>query len=164
MKRIFDRQPPLAMLCAGVGTLLAPCSGRDPSGAGQPKVYESGIVWEEPKQVTPVSTAARRRTPSSVRRQEHGRWSGGDKWILEDGAGTAKSAVSTKAGVRRLQLHVEFASPKRSRARARAAATTASASWGPLRGAVSTRGTPHLSRRHVRRLLQTASAAGRCLA
>jgi Domain of Unknown Function (DUF1080) len=99
---------------AGVGTLLIIVFlARVPSGAGQQKVYESGIVWEEPKQVTPGTHGS---PPSDAIVLFDGKnmdaWNGGDKWILADGAGTARSAVSTKQPFGDCQLHVEFASPK----------------------------------------------------
>jgi hypothetical protein len=83
------------------------------SAAGQQKVYESGIVWEEPKQVTPGTNGS---PPSDAIVLFDGKdmsaWSGGEKWILADGAGTAKSNVSTRQAFGDCQLHVEFASPK----------------------------------------------------
>ena len=82
------------------------------SDAGQPKVYESGIVWEQPKQVTPGTDGS---PPSDAIVLFDGKnmdaWNGGEKWPIEDGATTAKSFVKTKKAFGDVQLHVEFASP-----------------------------------------------------
>jgi hypothetical protein len=81
--------------------------------AAQVKVYESGIVWQEPKQVTPGTNGS---PPSDALILFDGKsmdaWNGGDKWVLENGEGTAKSAVSTKQPFGDIQLHLEFAAPK----------------------------------------------------
>ncbi len=81
--------------------------------AAQQKVYESGIVWQQPKQVTPGADGG---PPSDAIVLFDGKsmdaWNNGDKWLLEDGAGTAKSVVSTKQPFGDVQLHLEFASPK----------------------------------------------------
>ncbi|HYT93669.1 MAG TPA: DUF1080 domain-containing protein [Gemmataceae bacterium] len=87
--------------------------GPSESDAGQPKVYESGIVWEKPKQVTPGTDGG---PPSDAivlfDGKNMGAWKGGEKWVIADGAATAKSAVSTKQAFGDCQLHLEFASPK----------------------------------------------------
>jgi hypothetical protein len=102
------------VVIGGIGVLLVIFFlGRSSSGAGQQKVYESGIVWEEPKQVTPGTNGS---PPSDAIILFDGKnmdaWNGGEKWVLADGAGTAKSVVSTKQPFGDCQLHVEFASPK----------------------------------------------------
>jgi len=75
--------------------------------------YESGIAWAEPKVVTPGTDNS---PPSDAIVLFDGKnmdaWTGGEKWILEEGAGTAKSAVSTKQAFGDVQLHLEFATPK----------------------------------------------------
>jgi len=92
-----------------VGALL----GRLPiSESGGQKVYESGIVWEQPKQVTPGTNGS---PPSDAIVLFDGKnmdaWVGGEKWPIEDGATTAKSFVKTKQAFGDVQVHVEFASP-----------------------------------------------------
>lgn len=81
--------------------------------AQNPKVYESGIVWQEPPVVTPGDNGG---PPSDAIVLFDGTnmdaWKGGEKWVLENGAGTAKSAVSTKQAFGDCQLHLEFATPK----------------------------------------------------
>ncbi len=80
--------------------------------AGQEKVYESGIVWEQPKQVTPGMNGS---PPSDAIVLFDGKnldaWTGGDKWVIENGEGIAKSVVKTRQPFGDCQLHVEFASP-----------------------------------------------------
>jgi len=80
--------------------------------ADQPKVYESGIVWEQPNRVTPGTSGS---PPSDAIVLFDGKnmdaWIGGEKWPIEDGATTAKSFVKTKQPFGDVQLHVEFASP-----------------------------------------------------
>jgi hypothetical protein len=107
----------LGGLAAGI--LLA-CLGQGldagKNAAGKVKVYESGIVWEEPPQVTPGTSGS---PPSDAIVLFDGKsmdaWKGGDKWVLENGEGIAKSAVSTKQAFGDCQLHLEFASPKKIR-------------------------------------------------
>ncbi len=74
--------------------------------------YESGIAWEEPKQVTPGTNGG---SPSDAIVLFDGTnmdaWTGGDKWVLEDGAGIAKSRVTSKQAFGDCQLHLEFATP-----------------------------------------------------
>jgi hypothetical protein len=81
--------------------------------AGQQKVYESGIVWQEPKLITPGTNGS---PPSDAIVLFDGTnmdaWTGGEKWILQEGAGIAKSNVATKQAFGDCQLHVEFATPK----------------------------------------------------
>ena len=101
------------------GMLLLSGSTSDASQQGkksakQPtKPYESGIVWAEPQMVTPGTHGS---APSDAIVLFDGKnmnaWTGGDKWTLENGVGTAKSAVSTRQKFGDCQLHVEFATPK----------------------------------------------------
>ena len=97
---------------------LSPAEGKGaqqvkPKASQQVKPYESGIVWAEPKMVTPGTHGS---PPSDAVVLFDGKnmdaWTGGDKWTLENGVGTAKSAVTTKQKFGDCQLHVEFASPK----------------------------------------------------
>lgn len=105
----------------GVGLLLLSGSASDAAQQGkkskqakQPtKPYESGIVWAEPKMVTPGTNGS---APSDAIVLFDGKnmdaWTGGEKWTIENGVGTAKSFVSTKQNFGDCQLHVEFATPK----------------------------------------------------
>jgi hypothetical protein len=87
--------------------------GRGEGGKEQPQPNESGIVWDEPKQVTPGTTGG---PPADAVVLFDGKnmdaWEGGEKWVIEDGAAVASSAVSTKRPLGDCQLHVEFATPK----------------------------------------------------
>lgn len=80
--------------------------------ANQVKVYNSGIVWEEPKAVDPGPVGG---PPEDAILLFDGKdlsaWKGGEKWILEDGYGIAKSSLTTKQSFGDIQLHVEYASP-----------------------------------------------------
>jgi hypothetical protein len=75
--------------------------------------YESGIVWKEPKQVTPGEHGG---APSDAIVLFDGKnmdaWKGGEKWVIADGAATASSVVTTKQAFGDCQLHLEFATPK----------------------------------------------------
>jgi hypothetical protein len=94
----------------GVVGLLVGLAGR---GLGVFEPYESGIVWAEPKLVTPGTNGS---PPSDAIVLFDGKnmdaWEGGDKWVIQDGAGIASSAVSTKRSFGDCQLHVEFATPR----------------------------------------------------
>jgi hypothetical protein len=80
--------------------------------AAQVKPYESGIVWPEPKLITPGTNGI---PPSDAIVLFDGKnldaWKGGDKWVIENGEGVAKSVVSTKQAFGDCQLHVEFGTP-----------------------------------------------------
>lgn len=84
-----------------------------PGDAQQPKVYESGIKWEEPKVVTPGTDGS---PPSDAIVLFDGKsldaWKGAEKWPIDaDGSTTAKSFVTTKQPFGDVQLHLEFAAP-----------------------------------------------------
>jgi Domain of Unknown Function (DUF1080) len=103
----------LGFLLLGACGMAVVLLARGAGSAGQQKVYESGIVWEEPKLVTPGDSGG---SPSDAIVLFDGTnldaWTGGQKWVLENGAGIAKSAVATKEPFGDCQLHVEFATPK----------------------------------------------------
>jgi hypothetical protein len=120
MKHTFAKlRAALRPLLGGVGALAVFAAlsvgrvGLPETSAAQEKVYESGIVWEEPKLVTPGTGGA---SPADAVVLLDGKnmdaWKGGEKWVFEDGAAVAKSAVSTKQAFGDCQLHLEFASPK----------------------------------------------------
>jgi hypothetical protein len=92
--------------------LIAALASRD-GNAAPVKPYESGIVWEEPKLITPGQGA---RAPSDAIVLFDGKdmsaWTGAEKWVIKDGAATASSFATTKKAFGDCQLHLEFASPK----------------------------------------------------
>lgn len=96
----------LAVLFVGV-VLVGGLSGQ------QVVPYESGILWPEPKVITPGTNNS---APSDAIVLFEGTnfdaWTGGDKWEIENGAGIAKSVLTTKQAFGDCQLHVEFATPK----------------------------------------------------
>jgi hypothetical protein len=85
--------------------------GLPASSAG--KEYNSGIIWPEPKVVTPGTSGG---PPSDAVVLFDGKsmdaWKGADKWELADGAATARTVAETKQAFGDCQLHLEFASPK----------------------------------------------------
>ncbi len=105
-------------LGAAAGLIVFLCLDRGRPGvaegsAAQVVPYESGIVWEQPKQVLPGTNGS---PPSDAIVLFDGKdmsaWTGGEKWQIKDGVGIAKSAVSTKQAFGDCQLHLEFATPK----------------------------------------------------
>ena len=85
-----------------------------PASAVAGKEYNSGIIWPEPKVVTPGTNGG---PPSDAvvlfDGKNFGAWNGAGKWVIDaDGGATAKSAMSTKQSFGDCQLHLEFASPK----------------------------------------------------
>ncbi len=98
-----------------VGALIYVAFGRHNGQAVFFAPYESGIVWKEPKLVTPGERGG---APSDAVVLFDGKnmdaWTNGDKWLIEDGAAVAmKTAVSTKQSFGDCQLHLEFATPKK---------------------------------------------------
>jgi hypothetical protein len=87
--------------------------GSEAGVARQTQPYESGIVWAEPKLITPGSQGG---PPSDAVVLFDGKnmdaWNGADKWVIEDGAAIASSFATTKQAFGDCQLHVEFATPK----------------------------------------------------
>src|SRR5438128_4699739 len=75
--------------------------------------FESGIIWQEPKVITPGSNGG---PPSDAIVLFDGKnfdaWVGGDKWQIENGEGVAKGLLTTKQPFGDCQLHLEFATPK----------------------------------------------------
>jgi Domain of Unknown Function (DUF1080) len=81
----------------------------------QQKRFDDGIVWPEPKVITPG--ASDHEPPSDAIVLFDGKnfdaWKGADKWKVDaDGGTTAASMVQTKQPFGDCQLHIEFASPK----------------------------------------------------
>jgi hypothetical protein len=83
------------------------------SAAGGDKRYKDGIVWAEPKVVTP---GVHNGPPSDAIVLFDGKnfeaWKGADKWKVDaDGGATAVSRIETKDKFGDCQLHVEWAEP-----------------------------------------------------
>jgi hypothetical protein len=111
------RGKPFCLFAAGVVAALVIVSfGQTPtSQAFQDKRFDDGIVWPEPKVVTPGATD--HEPPSDAIILFDGKnfdaWKGAQKWKVDpDGGTTAASLITTKQAFGDCQLHVEFASPK----------------------------------------------------
>ena len=81
--------------------------------AADPREYQSGKVWPEPKVVTPGEGTA---PPSDAIILFDGTnleaWKGGEKWKIADGIATATGGgIETKQKFGDMQLHIEWASP-----------------------------------------------------
>jgi len=101
---------PVAAVVAVVGFV-----GLAASGAFQ-KEYKSGIVWPEPKVVTPGKTDSDPPSDAVVLfdGKDLSKWVNGDKWEVKDGYAIVKSTdISTKDSFGDYQLHLEFASPEK---------------------------------------------------
>jgi hypothetical protein len=80
------------------------------------KEYKSGIVWPEPKLVTPGPTAADPPADAVVLfdGKDLSKWKGGEDWEVKDGYAVArKHDITTKDAFGDCQLHVEFATPEK---------------------------------------------------
>jgi hypothetical protein len=78
--------------------------------------YKSGIVWPEPKVVTPGKTDSDPPSDAIVLfdGKDLSKWVNGDKWEIKDGYAIVKSAdITTKDSFGDYQLHVEFATPEK---------------------------------------------------
>jgi hypothetical protein len=100
----------LAVVCAAV--VWGPVLGTSLLSAQE---WKSGIEWEEPKVVDPGPPGG---PPSDAIVLFDGTdlsaFSGGDKWIIEDGVATAaKGGLTSKQAFGDCQLHVEWASPEK---------------------------------------------------
>jgi hypothetical protein len=81
--------------------------------AADPREYQSGKVWPEPKVVTPGEGTA---PPSDAIVLFDGTnldaWKGGDKWKIADGIATVSGGgIETKQKFGDMQFHIEWASP-----------------------------------------------------
>jgi len=77
--------------------------------------YKSGIVWPEPKPVTPGETAAQPPTDAVVLfdGKTLDAWTNGANWELIDGCAVSKkSDIATKNKFGDCQFHLEFATPE----------------------------------------------------
>src|SRR6476620_1909797 len=78
--------------------------------------YKSGIVWPEPKLVTPGAEPGA--PPSDAVMLFDGKdlskWKDGDAWVVKDGVATAaKKGITTKDSFGDVQFHIEFATPEK---------------------------------------------------
>jgi hypothetical protein len=81
---------------------------------GKDRRFDDGIVWPEPKVITP---GADHGPPSDAIVLFDGKnfdaWKGADKWKIDpDGGATAASLIQTTQPFGDCQLHLEFATPK----------------------------------------------------
>jgi hypothetical protein len=84
--------------------------------AGLQKEYKSGIVWPEPRVVTPGATDAQPPADAIVLfdGKDLSQWKNGENWEVKDGVATSKkSDISTKESFGDCQLHIEFATPEK---------------------------------------------------
>jgi hypothetical protein len=93
-----------------VAASIATCRGF------QPREYKSGVVWPEPKVVTPGKTDSQPPSDAIVlfNGKDLSKWENGEKWDVKDGYAIVKGAdITTKDSFGDYQLHVEFASPEK---------------------------------------------------
>jgi hypothetical protein len=78
--------------------------------------YKSGIVWPEPKVVTPGKTDSEPPSDAIVLfdGKDLSKWNKGENWEIKDGEATSRrSDITTKDSFGDCQLHVEFATPEK---------------------------------------------------
>jgi hypothetical protein len=83
---------------------------------GLKQEYKSGIVWPEPKVVTPGKTASDPPSDALVLfdGKDLSKWNKGENWEIKDGVATSRrSDISTKDSFGDCQLHLEFATPEK---------------------------------------------------
>lgn len=77
--------------------------------------YKSGIPWTEPKVIDPGPPGGV--PPDAVvlfDGKDMSGWHGGDRWVVADGAATAKGGgITTKKNFGDVQLHIEWATPEK---------------------------------------------------
>src|SRR5580698_5864572 len=84
--------------------------------AGLQLEYKSGIVWLEPKVVTPGKIDSEPPSDAIVLfdGKDLSKWTEGEKWDVKDGVATSqKSDITTKDSFGDCQLHIEFATPEK---------------------------------------------------
>jgi hypothetical protein len=102
----------MVLVCGIVATAI----GMSAAVAGLQKEYKSGIVWPEPKVVTPGKTDSEPPSDALVLfdGKDLSKWNGGEKWDIKDGAATTqKTDITTKDSFGDCQLHIEFATPEK---------------------------------------------------
>jgi len=104
-----------AVLWAAVGgAVVAGVAVAFAGGLGQE--FKSGVVWPEPKVVTPGKTDPEPPSDAVVLfdGKDLSQWNNGDKWEVKDGYATVqKSDILTKESFGDYQLHIEFATPEK---------------------------------------------------
>jgi len=84
--------------------------------AGLKQEYKSGIVWPEPKVVTPGKLDSEPPSDALVLfdGNDLAKWNSGEKWDVKDGVATSqKSDITTMDSFGDCQLHIEFATPEK---------------------------------------------------
>jgi len=84
--------------------------------AQQVKEYKSGIVWPEPKVVTPGAEPGAPPSDAIVLfdGKSLDKWKGGESWKIADGIATAsRNGINTKDSFGDVQFHIEFATPEK---------------------------------------------------
>jgi hypothetical protein len=100
----------------GVSSTAAVALGLAVAMVGLAQEYKSGIVWPEPKVVTPGKTDNDPPSDAVILfdGQDLSKWVNGDKWLVKDGVAIAqKTDIHTKESFGDYQLHVEFAAPEK---------------------------------------------------
>ena len=80
------------------------------------KEYKSGLVFPEPKVITPGKTDSEPPSDAIVLfdGKDLSKWKNGEKWAIVDGSAVVKdSDVTTKDSFGDYQLHIEFATPEK---------------------------------------------------
>jgi hypothetical protein len=98
----------IAMAAMAVGVAAAVARLKDE--------YKSGIVWPEPKVVTPGKADSDPPSDAIVLfdGKELSKWNKGENWEIKDGVATSrKSDITTKDTFGDCQLHIEFATPEK---------------------------------------------------
>jgi hypothetical protein len=93
-----------------VAASIATCRGF------QTREYKSGVVWPEPKVVTPGKSDSQPPSDAVVLfdGKDLSKWENGEKWEVKDGYAIVKGGdITTKDSFGDYQLHVEFASPEK---------------------------------------------------
>src|SRR4051794_34856540 len=89
-----------AILWAAIGGAATVAAWAVTATAGlQSREYKSGIVWPEPKMVTPGKTSADPPSDAIVLfdGKDLSKWKNGEKWEIKDGYATAKGGdITTK--------------------------------------------------------------------
>jgi len=103
------------VLAWSVVGVAAAAVGLTARAALQPE-YKSGIVWPEPKVITPGKDVHEPPSDAVVLfdGKDLSKWKGGENWQVKDGyAVVQKSDITTKDSFGDYQLHVEFATPEK---------------------------------------------------
>jgi len=108
MRKLFWMAGVIAMAAITVGVAAAVARLKDE--------YKSGIVWPEPKVVTPGKTDIEPPSDAIVLfdGKDLSKWNKGENWEIKDGEATSRrSDITTKDSFGDCQLHIEFATPEK---------------------------------------------------